>query len=261
MSRNAYYGNWLGFISSAILLTLLTFSILKWLQMPTGDFVDWLIGIGIFAWLVVIVTVPWNIHFEARAILLEATRAEQAQIDFDKGQLPYVQKTAQWALIAALVLHLVSAAGLYYLAYAKITALGYYGAGAALLLTLLRPSVRAYEYIAERLANIRQAINYPADNVATLQSEVEQLKYSVQDLLSKFDESVEDTWINQFKNYQLNVKDRLKAIEGLYDSLNSQNTKEHQRLADDTRNAVSQLSEDSKFLNHVVEIIRFIKKA
>ena len=54
------------FISSTISIvavTLLGFSILQWFHVPAGNFLDWVIGGASFWWLLVIVTVPWNVYF------------------------------------------------------------------------------------------------------------------------------------------------------------------------------------------------------
>jgi hypothetical protein len=43
--------------------------------------------------------------------------------------------------------------------------------------------------------------------------------------------------------------------------LRAQNQQEHLRLSLEAKQAVAQLSEDSQFLSHVKEMIRFIKSA
>jgi hypothetical protein len=48
----------LGFSSGLAALLLLVFGVLQLLHIPSGSFLDWMIGIASFWWLVVIVTVP-----------------------------------------------------------------------------------------------------------------------------------------------------------------------------------------------------------
>lgn len=52
-------------ISLAILAAILA-GIIQWLNISAGSLVDWLIGIASFWWLLIIVTIPWNIYFDAR---------------------------------------------------------------------------------------------------------------------------------------------------------------------------------------------------
>lgn len=70
------------FISSIVLsiLLLLVFGFLQWLQLPTGHFIDWLVGIASFWWLLVILIVPWNIHFQAKEVLEDAAKSVEKAI-------------------------------------------------------------------------------------------------------------------------------------------------------------------------------------
>ena len=66
------------FISSTIsivVVTLLAFSVLQWFHIPAGNFLDWVIGGASFWWLLVIVTVPWNVHFKAKETLFDAEQS------------------------------------------------------------------------------------------------------------------------------------------------------------------------------------------
>ncbi|BAZ18911.1 hypothetical protein NIES4071_107960 (plasmid) [Calothrix sp. NIES-4071] len=153
------------FISSSIgfvVLLLLAFGILQWFNIPTGNFLDWVIGGASFWWLLVIVTVPWNVHFQAKQVLAEAEQSQEKGIPVDEKQLAYVKILAKRSFVVALVLHLVSTLSLYILAAVGISAVGYIGSGAALLLTGLRPAISAYEYLSTRLLAIRQQWTYRA---------------------------------------------------------------------------------------------------
>ena len=65
------YSTFAGFGASTGILLLLIFAILQWLDIPAGSFIDWVIAIATFEWLLLIVTVPWNIHFEAKEVLAD----------------------------------------------------------------------------------------------------------------------------------------------------------------------------------------------
>lgn len=107
--------SYVSFSLGSSLVVLIAFFILQWLHIPAGNLVDWLIGIASFWWLLAIVTIPWNIYFEAEAVKAEAASREK-NILLDPNQLKYIRKVSHWALVAALALHLLSALGLYYLA-------------------------------------------------------------------------------------------------------------------------------------------------
>ena len=116
-------------------LSLVVFFILQWLQIPAGNLIDWLIGIASFYWLLAIVTIPWNIHFEAKEVLIEADISQQKKIPVDLQQIKYVTKVVKWSVVVAIALHLISAVVLYLLSFWGISSVAYVTSIAALLLT------------------------------------------------------------------------------------------------------------------------------
>ena len=78
-----------------------------------GSFIDWVIAIAIFEWLLLIVTVPWNIHFEAKEVLAQAAESTKKNIAVDREQLKYVTVLVSRSLFVAIGLHLFSAIALY----------------------------------------------------------------------------------------------------------------------------------------------------
>ncbi len=48
------------------ILLVIVFGILHFFGITPIDLKNWVIGIGCFWWLIIITTVPWNTHFEAK---------------------------------------------------------------------------------------------------------------------------------------------------------------------------------------------------
>ncbi len=119
------YYTFAGFGAVTGIFLLLVFAILQWLHVSAGSFIDWVIAIAIFEWLLLIVTVPWNIHFEAKEVLAQAAESTKKNIAVDREQLQYVTVLVRRSLFAAIALHLFSAIALYALAAAGISAVGY----------------------------------------------------------------------------------------------------------------------------------------
>jgi len=208
----------------------------------------------------IIVLVPWNIYFEALEVIQEAKQSEKRNIDFDATQLDYVQKLKKGSLLVALALHLISAVGLYAVSWAEISVVGYYGSGAAILLTILRPTIRAYEYISYRLSNIKQEVLYPREDLAELRNEVWQIREELLHLNNYFDREDANSWINKQQKSQQDLGYRVSGLEKSLLALDTKNEQDHQKLTKETRHAIAQLSEDGKFIDNIVEVIRFIKK-
>lgn len=240
---------------------LLVFGILKWLQIPTGSFLDWVIAVAIFEWLLAIVTIPWNIHFEAKEVIAEATESTEKGIKIEQKQVNYAQIIAKRSLFAAITLHLISAIGFYTLAVWGISAIGYFGSAAALLLTILRPAIRAYQYLAARLTMIRQQVKYPREDILELRNRFRELEASVQKIEENLNPEYPDSWVATQKRQGEATRHDLNRIAANLEELKANNQAEHNRLSREAEQAIAQLSTDGQFLDRVREIIRFFKSA
>ncbi len=252
------------FISSTIsivVVTLLAFSVLQWFHISAGNFLDWVIGGASFWWLLVIVTVPWNIHFKAKETLFDAEQSLEKEIPVDKKQLKYVKVLVRRSLIIAVVLHILSAIGLYTLAVTGISAVGYISSGAALLLTGLRPAISAYEYLYTRLTTIGQELKYPREDIVELRYRFTTIEETVKRMEEQLNpenpyslEAKQQTYLNE-------TRKELANIAANIEELRATNKTEHERLSRESKQAIAQLSTDGQFLEHVREIIRFFKSA
>lgn len=256
-----YRSYYLGFGVAVTVLGLVTFLILQILHISSGSLVDWLSGVGIFWWLLTLVVIPWNIYFEAKEVLAEAQISQEKNIQFDPAYLNYVQKICRWSLIIAISLHLISAITLYGLAFFEITSLGYLSAIATLLLTLFRPALRAYQYLATRLAMIRQSIKYPREDVLTLQNRLEMLIDKVKRLEDTLDVSNPHSWAISQQIKQQEIQQNINNLKQNFEQFKQYNQQEHYQISQEAKGAIAQLTEDSQFLSQVREIIRFFKTA
>ncbi|NEO34126.1 MAG: hypothetical protein F6K36_27720 [Symploca sp. SIO3C6] len=243
------------------ILALLSFGLLQWFHISAGHFLDWLIGIASFWWLLVIVVVPWNVHFEAREVLAEASVSTEKEITIDPDKINYVKSLSKWSLVLAIALHLLSAVGLYTLAATGISAVGYLSSGAALLLTCLRPTIRLYEYLATRLAIIRQEFKYPRADIQELNHRVESLENTLKGIEEQLDPEEPYSWVATYGRYWQETRKDIARLEASLRQQQADNDNEHNRLSQEAKQAIAQLTTDSQFLDHVREIIRFFKTA
>jgi hypothetical protein len=252
------------FVSTCIgftVLLLLVFGVLRWLEVSVGELVDWIVAVVTFWWLMILVTIPWNLHFQAREVLAEAAASADEGLALKPEREAYIRRWMRRTLLLALVLHVASAAGLYWVAVSGLSVVGYIGAGAALLLTGLRPLVRAYEYLASQLFAIHRELRFPKDNVAALKSRVDELEGTVKRIDAALDREAEDSWATEVAGELRRLREGLDATRGALGELQERNKSEHAALDRRAELAVAQLSEDSQFLSHVREIIRFVKGA
>ncbi len=200
MSFNFFTGSSIGIV----VLVLLAFSVLQSFNIRAGNFLDLVIVGSIFEWLLVIVTVPWDVHFQAKEVLAEGTQSAEKGIPVDEKQLEYVTVLAKRSFLVAIALHLLSTVGLYTLAATGISAVGYVSSGAALLLTALRPAISAYEYLYARLKMIRQEWKYPREDILELRHRVD----SIEVTLKRLEEQ-----LNPEQPYSLAAKQQLDSEE------------------------------------------------
>jgi hypothetical protein len=256
-----YINFFISSIAGIVIIVLAAFGLLQWLHIPAGNFLDWVIGGASFWWLLVIVTVPWNVHFQAKEVLAEAAQSTEKGIPVDEKQVKYVTVLAKRSLWLAIALHLLSAIGLYTLAVTGISTVGYISSGAALLLTILRPAIRAYEYLYARLAMIRQEWKYPREDILELRDRFSILEQKIQSLEDQLNPEQPYSLPATQQRFSEETRRDLARIAANLEELRATNHTEHERLGREARNAIAQLSTDGQFLDHVREIIRFFKTA
>ncbi len=255
------YSSIAAYNSGLIFLALIVFSLLNFFQIPAGSLVDWAIGIGIFEWSILIVTIPWNIYFSAQATVQAGRESQVRGISVEDRQIRYATMIATRSLIVAISLHIGTAIGLYLLAINGITALGYLSSGAVLLLTFLRPAISTYEYLATRLRELQEQFSYPRTDILELRSRFEYLQEQVAQLVTRLDPDDDESWLNlQNHRWETNRAD-VSRITATISDFKASNEIEHQRLAQEAKQAISQITVDGQFLEHARELIRFFKEA
>jgi hypothetical protein len=248
-------------LASVTFFIIAVYALLRWQQIPIGELVDWLTGIAIAWWLLAVVTIPWNMHFAAKALVDDARQSEQKDITVQPEDVAYAHKIANRYRQVAIGLHLVTALGLALMAYLGLTPLGYIAAMVALLLTFLRPTVRMYDYVVARLATIRQQIRYPRDDVYELLNKVGGIEGKVINLEEKLNTDNDYSFISGLLQRLDHTEGALHDLKIALENLRVENAAEHQRVIRQAESTIARLSEDAQFLNQVREIIRFWKQA
>lgn len=251
----------IGLLALLALIILAGYGVVSWADIAAIQFIDWIIGIAIFGWLVTITTVPWNIHFQAREVVAEITLSLERGIQIDPEQRQYAVMVGRRSLWVALGLHGVSAVGLFALAWWHVSAIGYFGSLAALLLTVLRPSIRAYYFLAKRLSMIQRQCNYPREDVLELRGRMAMQEKLVENLSQRLNLGDPNSWISGQQKQWKSVRQDLTRVRKTLETLRVNNQVEHTQLAKNAENAIAQLSEDGQFLNQVRDLIRFVKTA
>jgi hypothetical protein len=238
-----------GAMAAAGLLTLFVIAllgVLRWLDLPSGQWVDWLVGIAGFWWLLGVTTIPWNVYFGARRVLHELSVSAERGIRTSERDGQVARKIASRALATAIILHMASATGFWALAHFGLTSVGWVGAAAALMLTFAQPLAHLYQHLVETLRDMSDDARYPRADIETLRAQVER----AETLLRQLDTSDTHSWASGVER-KLDTAHR--QDEALSAAIREARQEMHQISA--------RLSEDTQFLGNVRELIRFVKEA
>ena len=246
------------FASAAVLGT---YVLLRFLEIPAGEVVDWLVAVAGFWWLLGIVTIPWNIHFAARRVAYEIETSRRRDLLIERSDRAYVRQAARRSLAIAVLLHGLSAIAFAALAWFGLSVVGWFASGAALALTLFRPSVRLCRHVIARLGEIGRRARYPRDDVRTVLEKIGRHETRLDDLAFALDVSEPASWATRIEERLERLDQRVEAVRVVHEMHEQRNDDEHRRLSRAAEQAVERLGEDSQFLGNVREIIRFVKDA
>ena len=150
----------------------------------------WTVGAAVAAltWAAVLVTVPWNLYFGARRVVLEQTESDRRGIAVRPERIAEARRIARWMLRFAIGGHLGTAAVAAVVAYVSGEVVGYYLAGFFLLSTALRPASAYFSHLRQRISTLEREATFPRDDVLTLKGRVADLARDLTALREQADE-------------------------------------------------------------------------
>jgi hypothetical protein len=152
------------------------------------------IGMGVVCliWLLLILTVPWDIHFQAKSVQFELERSREAGLTVNDERLAYVKRTQRTTLWVALGLHVLSALIIGGLAYFTQGSVGYWFAGFYLVTMVFRPFGAAYDYLHRKLTDISEEARFPRDDTMKLKNDIAEVKADLEGLHSQVKQIAEE---------------------------------------------------------------------
>lgn len=142
------------------------------IEIPFATVVTVAVGAVCLGWLVTIVVLPWNLHFQARHLLQEIEKSRARGIVVADDQEHKARSVARRMLRISLGLHLGSAALLGGGATLYGEPVGQVFAGLFLLSTLFRPAVEYYRHLRLQLQDALTEVRYPRNDVVKLVEDV-----------------------------------------------------------------------------------------
>ena len=251
----------LGSLFITALLVFITYGITRWLGVEPGDAKNWIVGLLVLWWLVIIVTLPWDLYFKSRALVLDTQHSNKAGMNIAESDIVYVKRWAKISFVLAISLHIISAAALAALEFYGVSELGYYAAGAAILLMGFRPAWRAYDYLVMRLTNIGREIRYPRDDVMVLKNQVDVLTEKLNQLSTDLNREKKESWASSLETRLNNLATKQSSVHTELSELRSSNDEAHKQMAIEAEAAAAKVAGGAKVIGHVRELVRFFKDA
>lgn len=241
---------WLGLLAAGLWV------LASWLHLPVAPGLDAAIGVVTLLWLFFIITVPWNMYFQAQQVMYEAQVSRNRGIAVDPAAFSYAYRWSRIALGIAIGLHLLTALALCGAALSGVGFIGWFGAGASVVLTVLRPGVRAYAHIRDRLNRLVREIEVPREDAVDLRRRVAQLEQQLTALSQQHESLVAHSaqQLAQLDQRATESTDHQTAFA-------EQMRLELVRVERDAKNTVAQVLGDAAVVGHVRELVRFFKQA
>jgi hypothetical protein len=144
------------------------------------------------SWLIVLVTVPWNLYFAARRAAAEMAVSRERGIDVRAADDAEAARISGRMLRFALSAHLATAVAAAAIAYVSDSKAGYYVAAIFLLSTAFRPAGAYVAHVRERIMVLTRESTHPRDDVAALRQEAKELAQAVDELRADLQQGRDD---------------------------------------------------------------------
>jgi hypothetical protein len=139
-------------------------------------------GAAALAWMIVLVTGPWNLYFGALGIVADLAESRRRGLPVRAEQQDEARQIAARMLGFALGGHLITAVAAAVISYVVGQRAGYYLAGFYLLSAALRPAAAYFGHLRRRLTALGREARYPREDVVTLREQVAATDESVRAL-------------------------------------------------------------------------------
>lgn len=173
-----------GLFWAATALAMVVAALLIWGDVDPTIVVGAVLGFVAFFWLLVVVTVPWNLYFAARQVGHRVDSTLVRGIPVPPERAAEVLTLSRRLLGMAIGAHIGSALIAVVVAVISGYTLGYYVAGFFVSSIVLRPAAAYFVYLRARIATISDDIAFPPDDIAELRRRV----VSVDDQLTAWQE-------------------------------------------------------------------------
>jgi len=162
---------WFVVLAGAFLALLVAWAA-RIVKVPTATLLTIAVVVVALSWLVVLVTVPWNLYFAARRAARDMAVSRDRGITVRPEYDDEARRISRRMLRFALGGHVGTAIAATAIAFASGNQVGYYVAGIFLLATMFRPASAYFFHVRERIKVFTRESMQPRDDVITLREQM-----------------------------------------------------------------------------------------
>lgn len=148
------------------------------------------VGAGVLSllWLLLLLTVPWNLYFRAHAVLAEIAVSREKGMTVSPSRDAEAARIARTMLRAAVAGHVLTAVVVVAVTWATDEFTGYWFAGFFLLSTFFRPAGAYFGQLRRRLGTLLKDVTYPRDDVVEVRARLDRAEAGTRVLEEKAEE-------------------------------------------------------------------------
>ena len=136
----------------------------------------------ILLWQVLLLTVPWGLYFQARAVVRQVGISRAAGVEVPEERSVEAARIAHRLRQIAIGGHLLSAAVVAVITFFSGHSVGYYFSGFYLLSTLFRPAQAYFTHLRGQLSTMMKETRFPPDDVRQLRDRLKTVEKSLAEL-------------------------------------------------------------------------------
>ncbi|WP_405966280.1 hypothetical protein OG613_02430 [Streptomyces sp. NBC_00015] len=148
------------------------------------------VGAGVLSllWLMLLLTLPWNLYFRAHAVLAEIAVSREKGIEVSQARDAEAARIARTMLRTALAGHVLTVVVVLSVTWATGEFTGYWFAAFFLLSTFFRPAGAYFGQLRRRLGTLLKDVTYPRDDVFEVRVRVDRAEAGTRALEEKAEE-------------------------------------------------------------------------
>lgn len=202
------------------------------------------------AWLLLLLTLPWNVYFQAHDLIEEIRTSKERGLEVPAGNQDEARRIAARMRAAAIGAHILSAGLIAAITYFSGAEIGYYFAAFYLVSTAFRPAGSWFAQLRRRLDTMLRQVRHPRDDVLALKERVRFLEVQAENLRAT---------IEQLHAADLEAERRLETVSVTASRRDDELDRRLDALGRQFERTVARLTDDREIIAGIKAFLRLLR--